>query len=290
MDLAIDYEPRERRVSLPSRGGEMAVLDFGPRERPVDIVFSHATGFNARSYRTILAPLAAELRILALDLTGHGRSTLPADPESWPGWNGFAADVLALLEAETDQPVVLAGHSMGATASLLAAAQAPQRVRALTLFEPVLMDEAPSREYMLNAPFVQAVRRRRDTFRDLAEAEAAYRGRGVFATWSEAQIADYVAGGFREAQGGGVVLTCRPEWEAVTFSVHGYDAWKAFERLQCPITLIAAGEGSCVGAHARSLADHPAVRYELLEPATHMLPMEFPEVVRDALREAAFRS
>jgi pimeloyl-ACP methyl ester carboxylesterase len=290
MDLAIDYEPRARRISLPSRGGEMAVLDFGPRERPVDVVFSHATGFNARSYRTILAPLAAELRILALDLTGHGLSDLPTDPESWPGWSGFAADVLALLDAETDGPVVLAGHSMGATASLLAAAEAPQRVRALTLFEPVLMDKAPSRDYMWKAPFVQAVRRRRDTFQDLAEAEAAYRGRGVFATWSEAQIADYVSGGFREAPGGGVVLTCLPEWEAVTFSVHGYDAWKAFGRLQCPVTIIAAGEGSCVGPYAREFAERHGFRFEHYPQATHMLPMEYPDVVRDALRQASIRS
>ena len=58
MDAMVGYEPRARRVALPARGGEMAVLDFGPPERPVDVVFSHAIGFNARTYRTILGPLA----------------------------------------------------------------------------------------------------------------------------------------------------------------------------------------------------------------------------------------
>jgi hypothetical protein len=30
MDAKVDYEPRPLRVALPSRGGEMAALDFGP--------------------------------------------------------------------------------------------------------------------------------------------------------------------------------------------------------------------------------------------------------------------
>ena len=69
--------PRARTIPLPARGGAMAALEFGPAGRPVDIVFSHANGFNALTYRTILAPLAADLRILAIDLRGHGASTLP---------------------------------------------------------------------------------------------------------------------------------------------------------------------------------------------------------------------
>ena len=87
-------QPRARRVVLPGRGGEMACLYFGPPGRPVDVVFSHANGFNARTYRTVLAPLG-ELRILAVDLRGHGRSTLPADTEGWPGWSAYADDLIA---------------------------------------------------------------------------------------------------------------------------------------------------------------------------------------------------
>ena len=67
MDAKAADLPTPRFVPLPSRGGEMAVLDFGPAERPVDVVFSHANGFNGRTYRSILQPLAGEMRILALD-------------------------------------------------------------------------------------------------------------------------------------------------------------------------------------------------------------------------------
>ena len=72
-----------RRLSLPvsnDRGeGFINVLDFGDRKRPVDLVFVHANGFNALTYRTLLAPLSGSLRIWAPDLRGHGGTTLPAE-------------------------------------------------------------------------------------------------------------------------------------------------------------------------------------------------------------------
>src|SRR6185369_1776591 len=85
----VEFEPRARRVSLPGRGGEMAFLDFGPPDRAPDVVFSHANGFNARTYRSILAPLAQDLRILAPDMRGHGASGLPVRIEGREGWWEF---------------------------------------------------------------------------------------------------------------------------------------------------------------------------------------------------------
>ena len=73
-------DARERRIALPSRGGSMAAYDLGPADRAVDVVFSHANGFNARTYLSILGPVAARRRVLAIDLRGHGRSNLPRSP------------------------------------------------------------------------------------------------------------------------------------------------------------------------------------------------------------------
>ena len=64
MDADLAYEPRARRLAMgsPIGPGEIAYLDYGPQDRPPDLVFLHANGFNARAYRTILAPLARSLR------------------------------------------------------------------------------------------------------------------------------------------------------------------------------------------------------------------------------------
>src|SRR5579875_3441678 len=72
MDAALFQEPRRRMI--PLKDGEMAALDFGDASRPVDVVFLHANGFNAMTYRSILAPLSLSLRIVALDQRGHGLS------------------------------------------------------------------------------------------------------------------------------------------------------------------------------------------------------------------------
>ncbi len=60
--------PTVRTIALPGRSpGSMGFFDFGPDDRPVDVVFLHANGFNALTYRHVLAPLATHFRILAID-------------------------------------------------------------------------------------------------------------------------------------------------------------------------------------------------------------------------------
>src|SRR5438876_6866262 len=125
MDGAQALSPRRFRVALEGRGpGEMAYLDFGPSSRPVDVLFLHANGFNALTYRSILTPLAGEMRIIAADQRGHGTSTLATVTEGRTDWYEFRDDLLALLAALDLTNVVLTGHSMGGTASNLATAAA----------------------------------------------------------------------------------------------------------------------------------------------------------------------
>ncbi len=287
MNAMVGYEPRARRVALPARGGEMGVLDFGPPERPVDVVFSHANGFNGRTYRTILAPLAARLRILAIDLRGHGASTIPAVVEGRAGWDEFRDDLLALLAAETQGPVVLAGHSMGGTSSLLAAAAAPERVKGLALFDPVIFAPSQGPSLMGDNPLAEGALRRRAVFPSKAAAVEAYTGRGAFRSWRPEQLADYVEAGFRESGDGEVALTCTPAWEASNFRTHNYDPWAAFRATQCPVRILRAEHGSTARLEdgQAELEATGRFRIELIAGASHFLPMERPELVRDLLLE-----
>jgi pimeloyl-ACP methyl ester carboxylesterase len=292
MDARADPEPTKRMIPLASRGGALATLDFGPRDRPVDIVFSHANGFNGRTYRTILAPLANDLRILALDLRGHGASTLPAVIEGRQGWLEFRDDLLALLAVACEAPVVLAGHSMGGASSLLAAALEPERVRALALFDPVVMPvEAQASGALEDSPLLTGALKRRATFPSKQAAFEAYLDRGGFKTWTEAQLADYVQAGFRETEDGEVTLTCAPAWEASNFRTHNYDAWAAFRDSRCPIRVLRAAEGSTFRIEGREneLGDDGRIQVQTIPMTTHFLPMERPELVRNLLASCAAR-
>ncbi len=277
----------------------MAALDFGDAARPVDVVFAHANGFNAMTYRSILGPLSLSLRIIAVDQRGHGASRMPADPKGRRSWSDLRDDLLSLLETLGDGPVILAGHSMGATAGLLAAEMRPDRVRALVLFDPVVLPRWTAaimyRTPWLAAriynrmPLTQGALRRRAVFDSFGAAFRAYRGRGAFRTWPEIMLADYVAGGFKERDDGTVELSCTPAWEASNFAAQSNDTWRALDRLSLPIEIYqAAVQSTCrIGATARLQRRNPRLHVQTVPQTTHFLPMERPDLVRDALLNAA---
>jgi len=292
LDALVDYEPRAGRIGLATSpgAGEMAFLDFGPQDRTPDLVFLHANGFNARAYRTILAPLSNELRILAPDQRGHGATTLPTDyPRT--SWLDLKDDLLAFLDAMGLERVALSGHSMGGTASLLAAGERPERVRALALLDPVIRPpNAPgaSSELIGVSPMVQGALRRRRVFPSRAAAVAGYRGRGAFRTWTEAMLVDYVAAGFHELPDGTVTLACTPEWEVSNYVHQDHDAWAAFEASRCPIRILRAERDSPgrLDEGLDRLAATGRIRVDTIAGTTHFLPMERPDLVRDAVLEA----
>ena len=270
----------------------MAVLDFGDADRPVDLVFVHANGFNALTYRTLLAPLSGSLRLWAPDLRGHGGTTLPADPAGHRSWADHRDDLIALIDAIDGPPVVLSGHSMGATSALLAAAERPDRVSGLVLFDPViwsrwavaafqlpLLDRIPSR-----IPLVKGARRRRATFDSREQAMAAYTGRGAFKGWPEMMIADYLVDGLVETDAG-FTLACAPDWEASNYAAQSHDPWRALRRFDRPVRILRAETGSTCRMPERPRG-LPHVTVETVPGTTHFLPMLRPDVARDALFEA----
>jgi pimeloyl-ACP methyl ester carboxylesterase len=300
MDAAVFRDPRRRFIPIASRAGagEMAVLEFGPADRPVDAVFVHANGFNGQTYRALLAPLAAGLRVLAVDQRGHGSSRLAADPDHRRNWLDLRDDLLALLAALDQGPVVLAGHSMGGTVSLLAAAAAPEAVRGLVLLDPVIMPRImafyahmpwTSGALWKRLPMVQGALRRRPVFDSREAAFTAYRGRGAFKTWPESMLADYVGGGFRDRDDGKVELACAPAWEASNYSAQAHDPWRAMGRIRCPVRILKAEKGSTahVGDGAGLMRRHPSIRVETVAGASHFLPMERPDLAREAIFEMA---
>jgi len=286
-----------RRLTLPVANrwgaGEMNVLDFGDANRPVDLVFLHANGFNAMTYRSLLAPLSGSLRIWAPDLRGHGRTTLPTEPGGRRGWSDHRDDLIALLDALDGPPAVLAGHSMGATTALLAAAERPERVSELVLLDPViwrrwvvaafhlpLLDRLASR-----IPLVKSALRRRAVFDSREQAMDAYLGRGAFRGWPEIMLADYLADGLIETDDG-FILACPPEWEASNYASQSHDPWKAMKRLDRPVRILKAEAGSTchVPENPRGL---PYITVETVHGGTHFFPMLKADVARDALFDAA---
>lgn len=290
-----------RRLTFDLPGGRMAGIAFGP-DAPPDIVFLHATGFNARMYRTMLAPLGDRFSVWALDARGHGRTALPAKLWGYSSWRRHRDDVIAVLEAHAPKPVTLAGHSMGGTVSLLTAARRPDLVASLALLDPVIMPAAMYAAFELPlGPLIQrhmlalprGAMRRRARFDSREAAVAAFKGRGVFKTFPEEAILDYVADGLVEdAKKGGFKLACAPAFEAATYCAQRHDPWGALRRVRAPLVLLRAELGSTVtpAAAHRIAALKPEARIATVEGASHMLPIERPDRARAAIESAALMS
>src|SRR6185312_4783211 len=111
--------PLRRSLALPEGEVSQLVWDGGCDGHWPPLHFAHANGFNAGTYQGLLAPLAKSFRIVASDARGHGFTRLPTTPGLAAGWTIFCDDLIATLERIAPEGAILAGHSMGAAASLM---------------------------------------------------------------------------------------------------------------------------------------------------------------------------
>lgn len=284
-------EPLRKSATL--RDGNASYLEWETKAPALH--FAHANGFNAETYRGLLQPLGGQAHIFASDLRGHGQSTLHADTSLIRGWAVFRDDLVRLLDTLGAGPYVLAGHSMGATASVMAAALRPDLVRALVLCEPVFV---PPRMWALSRAlraigmtprFDLAVRaaKRRDVFPSLEAAIAAYRGRGAFASWPEQTIRDYLTGGVTPTgKGEEVRLSCSPKWEAADFRNAPTGKRALAKTIRCPVTILRGlqpGSTTSEDEAEKFARAHGNTRIVTVAGSGHFLPMEKPQIVRDEI-------
>jgi pimeloyl-ACP methyl ester carboxylesterase len=133
-------DPTERTVVLPT-GIAMRYVESGDSAGEV-VVFLHGYTDSSLSFRPTIESLLAlrpEVRALAVDLRGHGGSSLPADAECVPQPERcftvarFAEDLLAFLDALDIDRAHLVGHSLGSMIAQDVALAAPDRVASLVL-------------------------------------------------------------------------------------------------------------------------------------------------------------
>lgn len=110
---------------------ELFYTDEGEGESPM--LFVHGYSCDSHDWIWQLPHFARTHRVIAVDLRGHGRSSVPDD-----GFEArtFAADIAALLDRLSCDPVVATGHSLGAVVVSALAVERPSLVRALVCVDP----------------------------------------------------------------------------------------------------------------------------------------------------------
>jgi len=273
--------------------GDVSVLSWETAGAKAPAVhFAHANGFNALTYRTLFDELSIFMRIYASDLRGHGQSTLAANPKGMRSWQIYSDDIVRTVQEIDGKPKILAGHSLGATASLMAAIDNPGWATGLFLIEPVLLPPSEiRRQSLLRAAGIVKVPARAKVKRGIWPSRDAmfetYRSRGAFKTWPEEVVRDFVTGGsldyidYRQVR-----LSCTPGWEVANYEAGPPNVWKGLSSIRVPVTIILAETRSTCPEESVQLLQKklPSARIVRVPGSSHFLPMEQPDAVRLELR------
>ncbi|MEO6104306.1 MAG: alpha/beta hydrolase [Pseudoxanthomonas sp.] len=104
---------------------------------PMTLVFGHGFGCDQNMWRLLEPDYAGRYRTVRYDLVGSGLSDLSAyDKSKYGSLRGHAQDVLEIVEAYGQGPVVFVGHSVSAMIGLLAGVEAPERIAAHVMLGP----------------------------------------------------------------------------------------------------------------------------------------------------------
>lgn len=226
------------------------------------VVFIHGVGLRTEAWGAQLDALSPHYRVVAVDMPGHGESALPAGDLSLSDYTDGIADGI-------DGPVMLVGHSMGAMIALDMAIRYPGKVLGMVA---------------LNAIF-----RRRPDAADAVHARAASLG-GVRMTDPSGTLERWFgtsASPERDACHAWLTNVNPAAYKAAyTIFAHqdGPDT-DDLTTLSCPaLFMTGADEPNSTPAMSQAMAAlAPQGRAEIIEGASHMMPMTHAAEVNAAL-------
>ncbi len=123
------------QLSWTVDGRKVAGQGFGP-PGGMRVLALHGWLDNSDSFR-VLASALPNLRIVVLDLPGHGHSEHRSQDSSYQIWDDLP-QIIGVLDALGWEQCVMLGHSRGAMISTLLAATMPGRVKALITLDGLI--------------------------------------------------------------------------------------------------------------------------------------------------------
>lgn len=248
------------------------------------IYFSHANGFNGFMYKTLLNRISNNQKIISYDLRGHGKSTIPAEPDKLKSWHRYSDDLINILN-KNQKPSILIGHSLGGTTSLLVALKRPELVSKIILIDPVLLPLT----YWLGTkaiqsigliekihPMVRGALIRKNNWKSKEEAFEYFSGKKLFRKVIPEAITDYIEGGMKQTNESNFCLNCDPRWEAATFKLTAGEIWFNLKSSEIPTKIILTPNSYVCNKKSQKKLSQYLSKMEVvtIENTTHMLPLE----------------
>jgi len=266
------------------------------------IIFSHANGFPASTYRLIFQGLRlAGHRVDAIECIGHD----PNYPVS-SNWPMLVKQLAAFAKASADQQAAqatwLLGHSLGGYLSMLCAAnhatlEMPKIAGVIVLDAPIIGGwKAQGLRLIKRSPLVGALlpgrlsRKRRRQWPDKEAVRSHFENKRPFRRWDPRLLDDYVNFGTRDAldrQG----FPCRElvfdrDIETLIYNTvpDNLERYFYLNRIACPLIYLGgmqSREARQIGLESTRKLLHSLPHSAFIDmEGSHLFPMEYP---RDTL-------
>lgn len=257
----------------------MQFTDFGGSGASVH--FAHANAYPPGSYRRMLGALTGDYSVKGI----HWLPLVqPWRHKDFRTWHELVPDLIAFIEARLEPPVLAAGHSMGATLTMLAANRRPDLFRAIAMVDPVILSlkyalslRLTPERWRTRIPIIRKALGRPTDWASRREAFDFHRRARVFRRIDDDVLADYIEGGVVEKDDGRFTLAFAREWEARIYSTCPY-VWPELRRCKVPMLAIR-------GVHSDVMSDDTWARWQKMKPDTrfvefedagHLVPLERP--------------
>lgn len=104
---------------------------------PCTLVFGHGFGCDSNMWREIVPAFRDRFKVVLFDWVGSGKSDLAAyDRQKYDSLQGYASDLLDVIDVAAEGPVFFVGHSVSAMIGMLADLKAPGRISAHLMVSP----------------------------------------------------------------------------------------------------------------------------------------------------------
>jgi pimeloyl-ACP methyl ester carboxylesterase len=261
--------------AVPGDGVTLRARDWGGGGQPV--VLLHGLASNARIWDGVAPRLVgAGLRVVALDLRGHGESEQPDDGYDFASVGRDLAAALAGLELERP---LLVGHSWGAHVALQYAAERPGALAGLAMVDGGLRSAAE-----FAGPTREDARRRLAPPRfavPLAEWLARAGRFDAGGPGGQRWVRDFLRAGVEVDDHG--VARARFRFDnhlQVIDALHEQRPPALYPLVDCPVLLCPAGDGEPAEAKAaavgRALDLLPSASVTWFEDTMHDIPLQRP--------------
>jgi pimeloyl-ACP methyl ester carboxylesterase len=263
------------RGTVEASGLALGYTEHGAGESAVLI---HGTAVGRELWREVVDALGADVRAIAYDRRGYGESEAP-EPYTGTTVGEQAEDAVALVEALGAATAVLCGHELGALVALDAVRRHPALVQGVVLVEPPVLALSAAGPAVVSS-LREAIEKGAHAARDPAlGAVDAYleevAGTGAF----ERLGPDRLDGARSTGRPFAADLGAPP-----TFAF----GRRELRSIRVPVVVVAGARSSPVRREvARSLADLLGNATLRVADAGHLVPLEAPETVAEAVRELA---